>query len=808
MASRYWVLGTGTWDNSSTTNWSTTSGGSGGASVPGASDDVILDASSGGGTVTPNYDLSVKSITMGAFTGTLDFSANNNSPTMATFNCTGTGTRTLNMGSGTWTITGNNTNVIDLTVTTNLTFNANTSTVNFTYSGSTGTRTIIIGSAISFYNIKISAGTDTFTNTANNLYILGTMDFTGFTGTKADRNINIYGNLIFGTGMTYTAGTQGFNFTSTGASQLTTNGVFIDAPILFAKNGAGTVTLQDDLSVGSTRTITLQSGTFNANNFNVTCGIFSSSNSNTRTFIMGSGTWTLTGNNATIWTTSTATNLTLNAGTSTVNCTYSGSTGSRTFSHGTAATALNNVSISAGSDTFVNNGTSPTYAGNLNFTGFTGTWNMGTFNLTGNLILGIGMTTTSGINILTLNSTGTQSITSNGVSILGTAGGITQNGVGGTVTLNDDLTMASTKTLTLTNGTFNANNKNVTCGIFSSSNSNTRTFIMGTGTYTLTGNAATIWNFGTTTGLTFTKSGGTINATYSGSTGTRTIHLQQAGDVNVNISAGSDTIAWASATYITNLNWTGFTGTTDISSASFDVSGNLTWSSGMSFTANAYAVTMNGVGNTQTITSNGLTLNRILIFSNAAGTITLADDLNLGNNILEPNNGTFDANGKNVTCSALVDGASGTKVINMGTGTWTLTGTGNLWNYGSNGAQYTINPSTSTIKITDSSGTSVTFGGGNKTYNNIWFSRGTSTGTITLTGSNNFADIKDDGSIGHSLLFTAGTTTGFTTWNVNGHDAGNKIVISSPTAATHTLKNNGSSPVLANYLAISYSIAT
>lgn len=33
MANRYWVGGSGTWDNASTTNWSATSGGAAGAST-------------------------------------------------------------------------------------------------------------------------------------------------------------------------------------------------------------------------------------------------------------------------------------------------------------------------------------------------------------------------------------------------------------------------------------------------------------------------------------------------------------------------------------------------------------------------------------------------------------------------------------------------------------------------------------------------------------------------------------------------------------------------------------------------------
>lgn len=52
MADRYWVGGTGTWDSSNTANWSDTSGGSSGSSVPTSSDNVFLDANSGSGTIT------------------------------------------------------------------------------------------------------------------------------------------------------------------------------------------------------------------------------------------------------------------------------------------------------------------------------------------------------------------------------------------------------------------------------------------------------------------------------------------------------------------------------------------------------------------------------------------------------------------------------------------------------------------------------------------------------------------------------------------------------------------------------------
>ena len=50
MADRYWVGGTGTWSSTNTANWSDSSGGGTGASVPTAADNVFFDANSNVGT--------------------------------------------------------------------------------------------------------------------------------------------------------------------------------------------------------------------------------------------------------------------------------------------------------------------------------------------------------------------------------------------------------------------------------------------------------------------------------------------------------------------------------------------------------------------------------------------------------------------------------------------------------------------------------------------------------------------------------------------------------------------------------------
>ena len=63
MATRYWVGGTGTWDSSTTTHWSSSSGGASGASAPGVGDDVVFDSNSGTGTCTPNSTATAQSLT-------------------------------------------------------------------------------------------------------------------------------------------------------------------------------------------------------------------------------------------------------------------------------------------------------------------------------------------------------------------------------------------------------------------------------------------------------------------------------------------------------------------------------------------------------------------------------------------------------------------------------------------------------------------------------------------------------------------------------------------------------------------------
>jgi len=456
-------------------------------------------------------DNTTVSNTVALIAGTLDLSSGNRTLTCNTFNSSNSNTRSISFGTGNITVTGN-----DATVWTNATSTGfsytGTPIVNCTYSGSTGTRSILGGSitvggtesnAVSF---NISAGSDSvFLSTSARVY--KNINFTGFTGTLVNSEPFIYGNLTISSGMTVGSGAELTTFAATsGTQQLTTNGKTLDFPITQNSPGA-TLQLQDNLTMGSTRTFTLTAGTLDLSSGNRTLstGLFSSSNSNTRAIAFGTGQIDVTGNNATVWTTSTATNFSY-TGTPTVNATYSGSTGTRTFNTGN--TELNSVSfnISAGSDiVVVGDGVK-----NLDFTGFTGTLASSARTIYGNLTISSGMTVSPTASATTFAATsGTQTITSNGNSLPVT---ITIDSVGTTVELQDALTTGSLRTLLINNGTFTTNNYNVTTARITF-DTGTKAINMGSSSFTLIGTAGNVssWNVSDATNLTINAGTSTIN---------------------------------------------------------------------------------------------------------------------------------------------------------------------------------------------------------------------------------------------------------------------------------------------------------
>lgn len=399
---RYWVLGTGTWDATNTVNWSDSSGGLGGFSVPTAADNVFFDANS--------------NVLATAFTVTMA-----NSP------------RVCN---------------------------------DFTASGLDGTMTLA-GSAIG-------------------LTVSGSLTFQATNFTR-----------------TYT-GTTTFNATTTGKT-VTTNGVAFGGAITFDGVGGGW-TLGSALTTSTASTTTLTNGALDIQSYTLSTGLFISTNLNTRTIAFGTGQISCIGT-GTVWNTTQTTGLTI-TGTKLVNVTSVGST----------AITVNPGSLSE-TDSISFNFTGGTYAltflavatrsaRNIDFTGYAGTWGVtSTGVIYGNLKLSTGMTLTASTSAMSFSATsGTQTITSNTKTLNFP---LTFNGVGGTFQLQDALTMGSTRTATLTNGTLDLNGQTLTVGTAFTTATGTKNLTFNGGTLVCPTGATTAFNNAAPTNFTTTAGTGT-----------------------------------------------------------------------------------------------------------------------------------------------------------------------------------------------------------------------------------------------------------------------------------------------------------
>lgn len=282
MATYYWVNGTGTWDNATTTNWSLSSGGVGGAGTPTSIDNVIFDINSGTGTCTTAVGAACKSWTfnssallfaLGANLTATDvctltggsISLNSYTFTVYSFNSSNSNTRSINFGTGKFSCATNGGTIWNTGTITGLTISG-TPLFEATYSGSTGTRNISCGSLSESMalSINVTAGSDTVTILSDGSQ--KNLNFTGFSGTLTNARLNVFGHLILSSTMTYGSGANTLTFKGTsGTQQITTNGRTINSPIAF--NGVGgTFAFQDALTQGSTRAFTVTNGTVQLKN--------------------------------------------------------------------------------------------------------------------------------------------------------------------------------------------------------------------------------------------------------------------------------------------------------------------------------------------------------------------------------------------------------------------------------------------------------------------------------------------------------------------------------------------------------------
>ena len=568
---------------------------------------------------------------------------------------------------------------------------------------------------------------------------------------------------IGGAGTWSSANTANWSATSGGAGGASVPGS-ADTPIFDANSGSGVVTFTNggvavsiitinnaniELSLGAALvqvgSLSLVAGTFTTNNYNYTGLQFNSSNSNTRTINLGSSTVTLSGGTAITLTTST--NLTFNAGTSSIVC----SNLSVTF--GASGQTFNNVSFTTtggtahqiqGANTFNNLTVAGRTSAGILPVSFTANQ---TINGTLTLSAGTNATMRTSVRSNTIGETRTLTcaavasltdIDFRDITIAGAAAPVSGTRLGdckGT----SGITFDAAKTVYWVNGSGNISQVNS----FATSSGGvgvTNNFVLAQDTAVFDGPSGA-------SGFTVT-----VNAAYN----IGTIDMSARTSNTMILATGTQTPAIYG-------NWINGTGTT--------LSGTGT-------------MTFAGRGS-QTITSAGKTFTQPFTFDNIGGSVTLQDAFFPGRSTSSAvilTSGTFDANGYNVTFSGATSGmqsSSGvSRTLAFGSGTWTFAGastpfTATLTNLTVSG--------TGTISLTSASAKTFA-GGGIQTYPTI--NQG-GTGTLTITGTNKFANITNT-AIGR-VQFTGGTTNEFGDFNLNGV-SGNLLQIGSTNTTQAILK--------------------
>ncbi len=370
-----------------------------------------------------------------------------------------------------------------------------------------------------------------------------------------------------------------------------------------------------------------------------------------------------------------------------------------------------------------------------------------------------------------------------------TSGTVTKDGAG-TVTLSG--TNTYTGTTTIIEGTIVAN---TTSSIGTGAATNTLIFkggrLTASGTITSPINRAINLYSGTAT---FDTNGndvsiaGTVGSTGSlakSGAGTLTITGVTTLGGNLTISAGTFTPANVFISGRSNQVVDGFTtaGTITVNKTA----GTVTMQSAL----NGTTLTIDGVGGALSL---GTGANHVF-----SGATTLT-------------NGTLIGGTGSLRTSSFLSSNSNIRTLNMGSATFELTGTGVVWDM-STTTNATVVNGTSTIKLTDASPSTKTFVGGDQAYNTLWYAPGAGTGTLEVRGSNTFNDFKDNGTVAHAILFTAGTTQTITSWNVSGN-SGQPITINSSdgagntSTAVHYLVKSNNSAADGNFLIIQHSVAT
>lgn len=582
------------------------------------------------------------------------------------------------------------------------------------------------------------------------------LDCTGFTGTLTFTNSVSVGGPVakLASGMTIN-GAGGLNMLFSGAQVLTSAGKTL--PSLTLSHGAGgSTTLADALSVSGT--ITLATGAFATANFAVTCGVFSSSNTSTRSITLGTSTVTCTASTTTSWNLSTNTNLTLSAASSTI--VLSGS--NPAFAGGASPSTVYGTLTITGADQFIYLTSSST------FTNLTRT---GTANKTAQFIYG-----TSGSLTVTGTLTFTGNSAANRLLVLSSAPGTVRTITAAAVSFNNvdfmDIIGAGAATWSGTSIGDAGGNTNIT---FTAAV--TRYWVGGAGNWSDTAR----WS-----------------ASSGGASGASVPLPQDTVRIDAASLTSAQTITADMPRMCRDLDMTGNNDAGSFASTGISVAvfGSLTLAGGYS-AANLVFV-FSGRGS-HTITSAGSVLGAASFLCGGTGSYSLSDALSVvGASGIAMSGVTFTTNNFNVTTTVWSQSGALTANVTLGTSTVSLTATsGTLWN--SAGTQ-TLSAASSTIVISSASASSRTFAGNGKTYGTITYTVAASTGALILTGANTIGTLNVRGGA-RTLTLPSATVTTVGNWHVFGAAGALVTVNSSTPASAATLTKTGDT-LVTDYLSV------
>lgn len=745
MATYYWVGGSGNWNATSTANWSDTSGGSSGFGPPTSADDVIFDAGSNTGTnpftVTVTGTSAAPAVCLsfttggagGALDGAMTLAFSNATSVLAV-------NGSVTFPATNFSVTGVGGSILRFANISNITFTTNGVSVsqinNIVILGGS---TVTLGSALTASNINPASGTfDTgnYNVTCNQIITSGATAKSIVLGSStvtctASAPIDFTNTTSF----TFNAGTS--TITCSAASPTFTGGGQTFYNVTFSSAASGTVTINGANTFSNNLTFTSVSSTgirfivFGANqtiNGALTFGaantairrmrVISDTIGTRRTLTLNGSLATLAdvdlrdigaaGTVATPWTGTRLGDLKNNNNITfaTPKTVYWNLAGSQNWSAtgwattNTGVPAANNFPLAQDTATFTEAGAAGTVTFDANWQVGTLTMADGVSNRTTAMTLATGGAfpaiygSVTFFSSLTFTGTGGITFSGQGVTQIITSAGVswpqalTIVSPSGTIQLSGNLTNTNATAINLNAGALDLNNNTLTCVAFNSNNANTRSVAFGTGNITVTGNGAVVFNMAGVTG--FTRTGTpTVNLSYAGSTGTRTINFTtggtEANSLDFNITAGTDTIALPFIKR--SLDFTGFSGTLSIGASGSTVFyGDLKLSTGMTVSAGGTSFLFQATSGTQTITSNGKTIDTPITVNAPGSTVKFADALTQGST----RNFTF-------TAGTLEFAASATSTVGnfvtSGTTPKTLKST-------TNGVQATLSQASGTVNAT------------------------------------------------------------------------------------------------------------